>query len=348
MPPLCFKLKTVVLIVLDTRGTKYRAYDKANTQCGSWGLHLPAGANAWRSGGPQGQELDLVEVSVEFILRSLGKLNVRGSTVSPTDTESSLVIGTTLNQLRRVNSCRDVILQLFNSDARPGTELGLGGGTPISHCTAFATDRHRSPCSRARQCGWPKRHKHEACARGPLAGQSWVLASALDPCNDGLNPSSSVGVHEKVGSPIAGMGRWKTGITAKKGKVLGNGKDAFGFATRDSPHGPMQLTSKVIIIIATSIGSHPNRRTLKFVKGESGKTVPEYSKRKDGTPKKEDCHHFWPFDMEVAIIWRGGEVGTSAVADVEVTRASESRTGGQRGFRAGASAGSRQMKRLPV
>jgi hypothetical protein len=104
-----------------------------------------------------------------------------------------------------------------------------------------------------------------------------------------------------VGLPIAGMGRWKTGITAvsgflrfftfqKKGKVLGNGKDAFGFATRDSPHGPMQLTSKVIIIIATSIGSHPNRRTLKFVKGESAKTVPEYSKRKDGTPKKEDRH----------------------------------------------------------
>jgi hypothetical protein len=26
-------------------------------KCGSWGLHLPAGANAWCSGGPQGQEL---------------------------------------------------------------------------------------------------------------------------------------------------------------------------------------------------------------------------------------------------------------------------------------------------
>ncbi|KAH9970882.1 hypothetical protein BGW80DRAFT_1253709 [Lactifluus volemus] len=71
--------------------------------------------------------------------------------------------------------------------------------------------------------------------------------------------SSSIGVHEKAGSTDADIGRWET-VSAvsgflrfftflEKGKVLGNGKGASVFATRDSAHTPGRihgLTPKIM------------------------------------------------------------------------------------------------------
>ncbi|KAH9970893.1 hypothetical protein BGW80DRAFT_1253717 [Lactifluus volemus] len=145
--------------------------------------------------------------------------------------------------------------------------------------------------------------------------------------------SSSIGVHEKAGSPDADIGRWET----VGRKVLGNGKGASVFATRDSAHAPGRihgLTPKIIIFnrwghIALNVISI-SCSGLAFSDRQEGQRYRTGS----GAASRSQAHRTSGDVVRKPVIWqrqRGGHLGSSRRRGDEGKRMWARQHGGREG-----------------